>query len=133
MSKFFGMRSNKASFTAALLTETNEIGMLETFEVVEPHCQQCGEPLACGRCSLASSSKSIHPRPKERAAALFGASARGYGRPSAETHTREKQQRQWEFVQSIFRQAVERQFDCNILARAVLRAQTLEELQNMLH
>ena len=133
LSRLFGMRSNKTSFIAAPPIEANEIGMLEAFEVVEPYCQRCGEPLTCRRCSSASTSSSIRPRPKERAAALLSASTKGYGRPSAETITRQEQQKQWEFVQIIFGQAVGLQLDCNILAQAVLQAQTLEEFQNMLH
>ena len=132
LSRLLGMRSSKTLFNTALPTKANEIGMLDAFGVVEPHCQHREKFLTCRRSSSASASSSW-PWPKEGAGALPGAITKRYGGPSAAALAKEKQQRQWEFVQSIFRQAVELQFDCNILAQAVLRAQTLEELQNMLH
>ena len=130
LSRLLGMRSPNTSFIAALPTQANEIALMSAFEVVEPHC--CGELLTCRRCSSASSG-SLQPRPKERAAALLGATIGGYGRPSAEALVREERQRQWNFVQGIFRQAIEHHLDCNTLAQAVLRARTFEELQSMLH
>ena len=43
LSRLLGMRSSRTSSVTALPTEANEIGMLDAFEVVEPHCQHCGE------------------------------------------------------------------------------------------
>ena len=39
LSKLLGMRSPNTWFIAALPTQTNEIGMLDDFGVVQPHCQ----------------------------------------------------------------------------------------------
>ena len=65
--------------------------MEEGFEVVEPRCPRCQLPLQCSRCTARGSlqrsqerEQSYIPRPKERAAAVFGRPTSGYGRQTAE-------------------------------------------------
>ena len=90
LNKLLGMRSPKTSFLSALPTRANEIGMLDAFGVVQPHCQHREKFLTCRRSSSASTSP-IWPWPKERAGALQGATTKRYGEPSAATFAKEKQ------------------------------------------